>query len=336
MGLMDFRPFFKVTVDGENITGILAPRLVRLQVSDAAGVESDRVDMTLSDSGLFKRLEEPRQGAEIKVWLGYAFDLKFMGTFVADTVRVTGPPDEMQITGMASPHGATDSGKSALTEQKMRSWEKDTTIGDLVEKVAGEHGMQAAVSEALSSIKLPHIDQLEESDINLLSRVVREYDGIAKPGDGRIVIAKRGESKTASGASMPVVPITPEQVTRWAYSNSLREKVGKVIGSYQDKDAAETKEVEAGGGEGPTQRLRQRYADKPAAEAAAKAELARQGRASKRLNLALPGNSDLMAEARIEASGFRSYIDGEWLITNANHSLDSSGYRTTINCEPPE
>ena len=44
-------------------------------------------------------------------------------------------------------------------------------------------------------------------------------------------------------------------------------------------------------------------------------------------------NPDAVAEARLQARGFRSYIDGEWLISRAVHSLDSGGYRTAITAE---
>jgi uncharacterized protein len=37
-----------------------------------------------------------------------------------------------------------------------------------------------------------------------------------------------------------------------------------------------------------------------------------------------------MAEAKIYLSGFREGIPTEWIITRAEHVLDSSGYRTNI------
>lgn len=101
MGLMDFLPFFRITVDGIDISSTLASRLVNLSLTDAAGVKSDQVQFTLSDTALFSKLAEPSAGAEIKVWLGYAFQLKYMGMFVADTVEVQGPPDQMTVTGYA-------------------------------------------------------------------------------------------------------------------------------------------------------------------------------------------------------------------------------------------
>jgi phage protein D len=333
MGLIDFKPFFRVEVDGKDISNVLAPRLVSLSLTDAAGVQSDQVRITLSDTTLFGRLAEPKAGAEIRVWLGYAFQLKYMGLFVADSVTVGGPPDQMTITGTASVNGETTSGKTALTDQKKRSWPSGTTISALVQKIAGEHGLKPAVSESLAKVALSHIDQIDESDINLLSRIARDHDAIAKPGNGRLIMAKRGESLTASGAPMPVLSITPKKISRWRYQNSTREKAGSVVAVYQDHGKGKPIECTAGDSE-PKQRLKRRFPNKDAAEQAAASELQRLKRAGRGLSVTMPGDPDAMAEAKLSVAGFRSYVDGEWLITKAEHNLDSGGYRTAITAEP--
>ncbi|WP_065329452.1 contractile injection system protein, VgrG/Pvc8 family [Tritonibacter mobilis] len=332
MGLIDFRPLFRVIVDGQDISNVLAPRLVSLRVTDGAGVQSDSVQITLSDTGYLAKIQEPRAGAEIKVWLGFPFSLSYMGLFIADTVEVTGPPDAVTITGTASVNGETTNGKTALTDQKKRSWPEGTTIGAMVDKIAGEHGFGAMVSESLHAEVLPHIDQIDESDINLLSRIARDFDAIAKPGNGRLIFTRRGESVTASGQPMPVVKVHKKALIEWRYRNSLRERVGRVIATTQDLKEGKPVDVEAGAGE-PISRLKRRFPDKASAQRSADAELKRLGRAGRTLSLTMPGNPDAVAEARLQASGFRSYIDGEWLISRAVHSLDSGGYRTAITAE---
>lgn len=335
MGLMEFRPFFRVEVDGQDISGILAPRLVSLTLTDAAGVQSDQVQITLSDTTLFSRLAEPQTGAEIRVWLGYPLRLKYMGMFTADSVEVEGPPDRMIITGLATINGETTSGKTALTDQKKRSWPVGTTISAMVEKIAGEHGLEPAVSKSLADLALPHMDQIDESDMNLLSRVARDFDAIAKPGDGRIVMAKRGESLTASGQPMPILLLTQKKVSRWRYRNSVKAKTGSVVAVYQDLAKGVPQERTAGEGE-PVRRLKRRFPNKDVAQTAADSEFQKQQRAGRSLLVAMPGDPDAMAEGKLLAAGFRSYIDGEWLITRATHSLDSGGYRTSVETEPME
>ncbi len=333
MGLMEFLPLFKIEVDGKDISSALAPRLVSLTVTDGAGVQSDSVSFTLSDTTIFGKLQEPRQGAEIKVWLGYLLERKYMGLFIADSIEVGGPPDRMKITGTASVNGESTSGKTALTDQKKRSWPAGTTIGAMVYKIAGEHGLEHSVSKSLRDIALAHIDQIDESDINLLSRIARAHDAIAKPGNGRIIMAKRGESLTASGKPMPKIALTKGQVGRWAYRNSLRQKAGSVVATYQDLAQGKPQECTAGEGV-PVHRLRNRFPKKEEAQKAADSELLRLKRAGRSFSVDMKGAPDAKAEAVLQPVGFRSFIDGDWLITQAVHSLDSRGYRTKIEAEP--
>jgi phage protein D len=335
VGLTDWKPAYRVTVDGQDITSILASRLVSLRLTDAAGVESDSVEIVLSDHLPLARLEIPPTGAEIRVALGYAFGAKDMGLFIADSVEAEGPPDQLRIRGTASVHGETTGGKTALTEQKTRSWDAGTTIATLVETIAGEHGLEPGVSDSLAGVALPHLDQIDESDISLLTRVAREYDAIAKPGGGRLVMAARGESLTVAGQPMPAVALTPAQVSRWRLRRSLRAPAGQVVALYRDQDAAEDVEVTAGDGE-PVQRLRRRYPDEASAQEAANAEFRRSARAGTQLSVDLPGDPDLVAEGRVALTGFRPGVNGEWLVTRVVHALDAGGYRCSALCEPPE
>lgn len=335
MGLIDWKPAFRVTVDGEDITTLLASRLVGLSLSDAAGVESDAVDITLADHLPLERLEIPPAGAEITVALGYTFKLKDMGLFIADSVEVSGPPDQMRIRGTAAIHGKTTEGKTALTESRTRSWDAGTTLGDLVAKIAGEHGLQPAVSESLASVALPHVDQIDESDINLVTRLARDLDGLAKPAGGKLVIARRGESLSAAGEAMPTIRLTPGQVSSWRMSRRLRAPAGKVVATWHDQDAGKDVEETAGDAE-PVRRLRQRYPTAEAAKGAATSEFKRSQRAGTQVQLELPGDPDIVAEARLVLEGFRPDVNGEWLVTRVRHDLGSGGYRCSVSAEPPK
>ncbi len=203
----------------------------------------------------------------------------------------------------------------------------------MVKKVAVEHGLQSSVSQRLLAVALPHIDQIDESDMNLLSRVARNHDAIAKPGDGRLIMAKRGESLTASGKPMPELHIKPSDVSTWTYSNSLRAKTGAVIATYQDLSKGKPLECQAGEGV-PVRRLRRRFPNKAAAQQVASSELSRIKRAGRTLSISMKGYPEAKAETRLIPRKFRSYVDEPWLITQAVHSLDRSGYRTRISAEP--
>jgi hypothetical protein len=333
MDLMKFKPAFRVVVDGKDVTSIFQARLVSLVVTDEAGVKSDAVEITLSDTGLFGHLEIPRKGAEVEVWLGYMFQVKYMGLYIADEVEVSGPPDRMRIRATASIHGETTSGKLALTTQRLRSWPDGTTVGALVQKIAGEHGLKAVVSKSLASVVLPHLDQVDESDISLLTRVGQSNDAIAKPAGGSLALIKRGESLSASGEPLPVVVVPRKSISNWSLREELRAVSGQVVATYRDLGAGSDTEVKVGKGE-PIKRLRNRFSSKDEAQKAADSEKTRAERAARQLSIGLVGDPDLIAEGRLIVVGLRSGVDGEWLVRRVAHTLDASGYRCQVDAEP--
>ncbi len=46
------------------------------------------------------------------------------------------------------------------------------------------------------------------------------------------------------------------------------------------------------------------------------------------LNITMPGKPELFAEAKINLSGFRKGVYGDWIINKAEHVVDNLGYRT--------
>lgn len=333
MDLMKFRPAFRVLVNGSDVTSIFADRLVSLVVTDEAGVQSDSVEVTLSDTGLFGRLEIPPKGAEIEVWLGYMLQAKFMGLYIADEVEVSGPPDTMRIRATASIHGESSSGKLALTTQRLRSWPDDTTMSALVAKIAQEHGLKPVVSKSLASVVLPHLDQVDESDISLLTRVAQSNDAIAKPAGGALAMVKRGESLSASGEPLPVVLVPRKAVKSWSMREEMRASSGQVVATYRDLGSGADREAIAGEGE-PIKRLRNRFSSLAEAQSAANSEKARSERAGRQLSLGLVGDPDLIAEGRLRIVGLRAGVDGDWLVRRVTHSVDAAGYQCQVEGEP--
>ena len=90
MGLTDFRPFMRVEVDGDDITGILSPRLSSLTLTDAAGVQSDQVQIVLSDTELFGRIEEPAPRSRNQGLAGARLQPEIHGALHRRCVRTAG------------------------------------------------------------------------------------------------------------------------------------------------------------------------------------------------------------------------------------------------------
>lgn len=328
---MGLKPGFRVTANGGDITATIADRLVSLRLTDEAGIESDVLEIVLADH--LAPIQLPPTGAELEVAIGYDGALTRMGLFVVDELELDGWPASMTIRARGAVYSKSKGGKVDLQTQKTRSWDEGTTIGSMVRKIAGEHGLKPAVAESLASIELPHTDQTRESDLHLLQRIAKRHDAVVKPAGDTLALTKRGEGKTASGKDLPTVTIKPDQCTAYRCTVAKRDAPGTVKAFWQDTGAAERKEAKFGDGD-PVRELRQIYPTQTAAEEAARAEYNRRARGESRLSLTLPGDPKVVAEAPLKTEGFRPGVDGEWIITRVEHSIDAGGgYAMTIEAE---
>lgn len=328
-------PGCRVLADGVDITNVIARQFISLSLTDEVGMESDLLEITLSNNDPLNPVRVPPTGAELELAIGYDGIFQPMGLFVCDEVELAGWPGEMVIRARAAVYDKSKGGKSDLQTQKTRSWPQDTKLVDMVKKVASEHGMDPVVAQSLQSITLPHIDQADESDINLLIRVAKKYDAIVKPAQGKLVLAKRGESKSASGKKLDPVVVEPADCTSWRMVLSKRETAGMVVAYWHRVKSAKRKEVKVGTGE-PVRRMRNAYPSEEMALAAARSELQRRKRGQQTLQLSVIGSPAIAAEAPLTVFGFHPDVDDEWLIKRVTHRIDAStGYTCDIEAEKP-
>lgn len=333
MGL-NITPQFRLVANSEDITAAIRDRFKNLRLTDEAGTTSDTLEVELADHDPARPIAIPPTGAELELFLGYDGSVRRMGLFVCDEVELSGWPGTMILRARAAPYEKSTQGKTDLQTQKTRSWKAGTTIGAMVRKIAQEHGLESAVSESLASIALPHTDQSQESDMNLLVRLAKRYDAIAKPAGGKLIFAKRGDGKSASGQDLPNVTLKAGDCSRFSVTIARRDSPGTVVAYYRDVKAAKRKEVKVGDGD-PVRRLRMAYKDQASAKAAAEAEQAKRARAEAKLRVSFPGDPQVTAEAKLTLVGFRDGVDGEWLACQVEHYLGPNGYTTSVEAERP-
>ena len=242
MGL-DYRPDFSLSADGKDITAVIQRNLISLTLTDNAGSESDRLAITVS---LPDSVATPKKGAVLRLGLGFNGELIDKGQYVVDEVTSSGPPRRVQIVANAAPMDNRKQSGSLQT-QKTRSFD-DVTLGDLVKTVASEHGLVPRVNSELDSIQITHVDQVGESDMNLLTRLAKRYGAVSKPANGYWLFLKEGEGKSASGKTLKNITIQPHQVTTWQCRFSSRNDVRRVVATYHDLETGDIKEVSTGTG----------------------------------------------------------------------------------------
>ncbi|WP_260083115.1 phage late control D family protein [Phaeobacter inhibens] len=306
---------YQIIADGEDVTGNFADRLIGLTVIDEAGSKSDRAEITVDDRDYAIAL--PEDGVVLQISLGFTGDLVEIGRFVVDESSGGIAPDTMTIGAKAADM------LSGIRARKSRSW-RNVSLADIVTKIAGEHGLKPVISESLKAHRYAYLAQTTESDLNFLTRLAKDLDAVAKPAGGALVVAKRGENKAADGSALPVFEVNRAQMSSCVWQLKGRGKYGCVIVEWTDLGSAEIRTCKAGDKD-PKLKLRHRYPNEAEAQRAADAALSRAARASGSVNVQLGGFwGDLMAEAKVNLTGIRPELEGEWLITSVTHRLGTT------------
>lgn len=319
------RAIFQVIANAQDITDLLKDRLISLQLTDRAGLQSDECEIRLDDRD--DRIAFPRKGALLRISLGWeGLGLSFMGAYTVDEIEFSGPPRTLVIRG--KPADMAGLAKSP----RQHAWE-NVPLSQIIREVAARNRWQAVCSITTT---VPRADQVGESDLNFLTRLARQYNATATLKDRKLVVLPRADGKTASGKSLPVVRLAPNEVTSYRLTFPDRGSVGAV--KTQAHDAKTGKKVEIVipnpdapiGSSSATHTDRHIYPNPSAAKAAARAKLSSMNRQTASGQLELRGRADLAAEKSVELQGFKQEVDGTYLIESVTHQLAGQSWGTSI------
>ena len=192
-------PQFMLTLNSKDITGNISDRLINLTMTDNRGFEADQLDIELDDSdGL---VELPVRGAVLSLYLGWkGFALVGKGDFTVDEVEHHGAPDTVTLRARSADF------RGKLNSRREESWH-DTTLGAVVGAIASRNKLTASVAESLANIRIPHIDQSQESDAVFLTRLAERNGGAVSVKAGKLLMLKAGSGVTASGKPIPQITI---------------------------------------------------------------------------------------------------------------------------------
>ncbi len=320
-------PAFRLTVDGSDIAQKISPRLMSLSLTDNRGVEADQLSITLSDhDGL---LAIPPKGAVLRLWLGWSdTGLVDKGIYTVDETEHSGAPDVLSIRARSADL------RKGLKIKRERSW-SNTTLGKVIGDIAMGNKLTSTVAGALGTLPILQLDQANESDANLITRLGEEFDAVASVKAGCLLCMPAGGGKTATGLALPHIILTREDGDQHRYLQADRDSYDGVRAYFYDVNSAKKQEAIAGGGDN-LKDLRHTYSDQLSALRAARAEFRRLQRGSATLSYTLAiGRPDLIPELTYTLQGVKSEIDEIiWYGGNVQHSLSADGgYTVSLELE---
>lgn len=320
-------PIYRLSVDGADIAQLISPRLISLNLTDNRGLEADQLDISLSDhDGL---LTIPPKGAVLRLWLGWSdTGLVDKGTFTVDEIEHSGAPDVLNIRGRSADL------RKALKVKREDSFSA-TTLGDVIRRIAQRNSLAPVIGDALGALPVLQLDQANESDANILTRLGEDFDAVASVKAGRLLFLGGNGGRTASGAALPHITLERTDGDQHRYLVADRDSYDGVRAYYYDVNSAKKQEAIAGGGDN-LKDLRHSYSDQASALRAARSEWNRlqRGTATLSYNLA-KGRPDLIPELTYTLVGVKAEIDAIiWHGGNVQHSLTADGgYTTSLELE---
>lgn len=336
------RTWADIAFQGADITKSIRPYFLGLTYTDNEDGEADDLQLRLQDRAQIwqeKWLEDMVNAAasgSFKIqadiiqenWKGGGRDARLpCGEFELDSVEASSPPSVVVVKSTALPFSS-----SIWQTKKTKAWENYTLSG-MANEIAGANGMKCMYESAVNP-GYDRIEQNKQSDIKLLERLCKDAGLSLKATDKMIVIF----DQSAFEKRAPVRTITKgrdyisynlrtstagTQYTscRVSWSDPLTGKKIEGVARVDDYDE-EAKN---------NQQLEIKAKVKSAGEAKAIAEkrLRLHNKFSKTGKFTFPGDPVLLAGNTVQLAEFGAF-DGKYLISQAVHKVDSSGYTTTV------
>lgn len=319
-------PDFVLTVNGQDITARVNQRLISLTLNEGREGQADTLEIRLTDHD--GRVAIPPVDAIVALRLGWRGQaLVDKGTFNVDEVEHSGSPDELAIKCSSA------NLKKQMRQRAERSWH-DTTVGAVVQEMAERNDLKVRVDPALAARRVPHLDQTNESDVHLLTRLAGQHDAVATMKNGSLLFLPINGTTTSSGQGLAGIHIVRSSGDRHRWHTAERGAYTGVKAQWHDKQTGE-KRTAVSGGTDDAKTLKETYASEADALEAATSEQQRieRGKATFSLQLAR-GRPELMPQSPVTVAGFKPQIDGQgWLVKTVTHTLDGSGLVTKADME---
>lgn len=312
-------PVCIITANNQPLNALISSRILSVTVTDNRANEADELSIVLDDSD--GALELPKRGVKLNCKMGYlGEDIHDKGDFVVDETEWSGTPDLITVKASSANF------KSKIKEAKSKSYHRKK-FGEIASEVAKNHELTLVMTADLKAINLAHVDQTNESDLNLLQRLAKQNGAEMAVKKDRLLIFKAGSAKTASGKDLPAITLTRNDGDQFRYSEQDRESDHTgVSASYQDTGKAKREKAVAGE-KGKVKHLKGTFANKEEAERASKAKMAEIKRQMAKFSITTAyGIPEISTESPVKLNGFKAEMDKlKWIVEKATHSYAKSG-----------
>jgi hypothetical protein len=303
------RATIELALDGKSVD---VKNIISLTFSDSAGVKSDRVSVNVMPN--FPR---PKKGAKLKLtFIRGSISLE-CGLFHVQTVTRT--------NAKALSFSATGVEFSDVQKDRISHHYQNTKLSSIVDIVAKR--LVHKVKFQTDDVEIKSLNQTNESDINFLDRLAKEYNSLASVKDDFVYFVDKDDD------DLPLSKIDVSRCSSSSLKHSSKTFYKSCEASWHDVDEAKLKSVTVGAGS-PVLKIQGSYLDAEDALVKAKAKLKSVNKGTVSGSLSLAGTK-IYAGTKVEL--FNTYDgedDGVYSVVSATHKYSRNvGWSTDVEIE---
>lgn len=327
----------EIAFDGADITNSIKPYLLSVTYTDNEEGETDDLQVKVQD----------RDGEWLQSWLDRAiaaaagakltFSAAFTqknwgndatlptGDFELDGVSYDDPPATAAVKGTSLPFSAP-----IRQTKKSKAWENYALSG-IAGEIAGANGLRL-LFESANDPFYERVEQRKTSDSAFLAKLCKDAGISLKATDGALVLFDQAVYE----AKPPVRTIRKGAkggYTKVSLSTGAADhQYGSCRVSYVDPGSGKCIEGTYSANEeetGQCLEISAKVSDAGEAKALAEKRLRLHNRLTRFASFSFPGDPALVASVTVQLEGWGGW-DGKYIIKQAVHTVDTSGYTTKI------
>ena len=334
----------EITFDGVDITTSMLNYFLSLTYTDKQEDEPDDLQLTFQDAPGIWITDWLNQAVDAAAGRGMAIqavivrqnwnsdgkdDVLDTGTFELDSVNVNGPGAVVTIKGTSLPFTA-----QIRQTKKTKAWEKYNLSG-IVGEMAGVNGMVPMYLSAADPF-YDRVEQYDSSDIDFLMQLCHDAGCSLKATNKMLVVfdqadyeskdairkIKRGDGSYTKFKLSTSTAGTQYASCRVSYNDPATGKSIEGVATCEDYDSSKKNNQQL--------EVTHKVASVGEAKELAAKNLRLHNKFERTVQFTFPGDPSLLAGLNIELEDWGGW-DGKYIITQAKHSVSSSGYTTTVN-----
>lgn len=318
------KPVIVIRYQDKNVTADFTPILKSVSFKDYLEGRASSVELQLSnEKGFFFGDWYPEVEDKISLRIGYeGLEMMDCGTFWVDEIKLTGSRsgDECTVSAMSIKPGV-------LHASKKRMNHAGKPIREFANQLASELGLRATgdLDGVWSGI------QQNETDVELCYRIARETGCVLKIEGDLLVFTKLLNVQKQKEQPEKVLEIPRTNVLSYDVSDKAAGRIGKCTVKWRDvKNKKEySGSYDAGIKGGGSALLWEEVDSDSSAGQKAKDYITDRNKKGEEFSMSLMGDVRLRAGICVRPKGFGRF-DKSYYITEATHSVSSSGYTTNI------